>query len=155
MTKRRWIAPICCLVWAASIFATSSTVITPHAFFAWCHENIFQDDAVFREFQIFWGVSWFIIVKGWHVLEFAILMLLGTLVIDALTARRNVGNALAAAALCLAYAASDEWHQTFVPDRGGIFSDVLIDSLGVILTGLYLYRGRRSLAPPAVQQFRN
>lgn len=32
----------------------------------------------------------------------------------------------------VAYATFDEWHQTFVPGRGGVLSDVLIDSAGVI-----------------------
>ena len=42
----------------------------------WIHENIFQDLALFEQFQIFWGFSWFGIVKGWHALEFALLLLL-------------------------------------------------------------------------------
>lgn len=35
------------------------------------------------------------------------------------------------------YAASDEWHQSFVPTRQGQVSDVVIDSLGALL-GLFL-----------------
>lgn len=31
------------------------------------------------------------------------------------------------------YACSDEFHQTFVPGRAGLFSDVLIDSVGIVL----------------------
>ncbi len=37
------------------------------------------------------------------------------------------------------YAATDEIHQIFVPGRAGLFSDVLIDSFGVLL-GWLLYR---------------
>lgn len=34
---------------------------------------------------------------------------------------------------CVVYAASDEYHQTLVPYRMGLPSDVLIDSLGALL----------------------
>ena len=37
------------------------------------------------------------------------------------------------------YAASDEWHQTFVPGRMGRISDVLIDSAGAIIALSVLY----------------
>jgi VanZ family protein len=44
-----------------------------------------------------------------------------------------------AAALCVTYAISDEVHQLFVPGRGGLVKDVIIDSAGVIAgIGLYL-----------------
>jgi VanZ family protein len=51
---------------------------------------------------------------------------------------------LAAAAITLAYAASDELHQTFVEGRNGSPLDVLIDALGVALAAA-LYRRRRPL----------
>ena len=37
------------------------------------------------------------------------------------------------AILSFFYAASDEFHQTFVPHRHGAFSDVLIDGIGIAL----------------------
>lgn len=53
-------------------------------------------------------------------------------------ARRASGlSALAAALLGLAYAASDEWHQSFVPGRSADVADWLADALGV-LAGLLL-----------------
>ncbi|MBQ3466792.1 MAG: VanZ family protein, partial [Oscillospiraceae bacterium] len=33
---------------------------------------------------------------------------------------------------CFLYACSDEFHQLFVPGRAGMFSDVLIDTVGVL-----------------------
>ena len=33
---------------------------------------------------------------------------------------------------CFLYACSDEFHQLFVPGRAGLFSDVLIDTVGVL-----------------------
>ncbi|MDP5170555.1 MAG: VanZ family protein [Bacteroidia bacterium] len=49
---------------------------------------------------------------------------------------------LAAWFFCVAYAASDEWHQTFVPGREGKWTDVLIDGAGAAL-GLWLIKRRR------------
>ena len=54
-----------------------------------------------------------------------------------------------AAVITLAYAASDEWHQTFVDGRGGTPVDVAIDAAGVGLAGLavVLIARRRKTAP--------
>jgi VanZ family protein len=38
--------------------------------------------------------------------------------------------------LTLAFAISDEWHQTFVPGRGGAVMNVLVDSLGAMIAAL-------------------
>lgn len=42
--------------------------------------------------------------------------------------------------LAVLYAASDEWHQSFVPSRGGAVQDVIIDAAGAAF-GLALGRG--------------
>ena len=44
----------------------------------------------------------------------------------------------AAAFLAALYAATDEYHQSFVPGRHGCWSDVAIDSCGVALGALWL-----------------
>lgn len=50
----------------------------------------------------------------------------------------------AAVAITLAYAALDEWHQTWVEGRVGALSDWAIDALGAgIAAGLYLLARRR------------
>lgn len=49
----------------------------------------------------------------------------------------------AAALIAIAYAASDELHQTFVDGRHGTPVDVLIDSVGVAVAALVLSRARR------------
>ncbi|MFK7822137.1 MAG: VanZ family protein [Planctomycetaceae bacterium] len=143
MLRRRWLTVILCVLWAASIFATSSTVITPHTFFAWFRKNIFDDPESFRQFQVFWAASWLFVVKGWHVTEFAILTVLTTRATDVVRGNQTSRNVLIAAGLCVVYAASDEWHQTFVPKRGGVFSDVLIDCFGIAMAALVLFRNRR------------
>ena len=52
---------------------------------------------------------------------------------------------------CVAFAISDEWHQSFVPDRFGTVTDVLIDSLGVLVTGFLLLGRLRRRDRKAVQ----
>jgi VanZ family protein len=46
--------------------------------------------------------------------------------------------------LCVAYAISDEFHQVFVPGRGPLLKDVLIDGSGAAL-GVLLYVGAREV----------
>ena len=65
-----------------------------------------------------------------HAAEFA---LLGALLVRAL------GDARTAVAAGVAYAASDELHQHFVPGRVGSPLDVAIDAVGVAL-GVFLWR---------------
>jgi VanZ family protein len=48
------------------------------------------------------------------------------------------------------YAASDEWHQSFVPSRTASLADVTIDSLGAICGTLWFNGRRRTL--PAIQE---
>ena len=126
------------LLWASFIFATSCTVVRPQDFFDWIHRHLFQSDSFFASFQAFWGLSWFTIVKGWHAIEFAILLLFLVAVVDWLTGRRAARNVAVGVVLCVVFAVSDEWHQTFVPDRGGTVTDVFIDSLGVLVAASFL-----------------
>jgi VanZ family protein len=54
-------------------------------------------------------------------------------------------SSLAAAAITLAYAATDEYHQTLVEGRNGAPVDVLVDAAGVAVAML-LYSRRRAVA---------
>ncbi len=57
------------------------------------------------------------------------------------------GRPREAAALAILYAASDEWHQSFVEGRHGTPTDVLIDTAGVLVAwGLVRRRRRRRRA---------
>lgn len=78
-------------------------------------------------FTSFWRHWWWLFVKGYHVLEFAVLTLFlcGWL-------RRPV---LVCMGLVALYAVSDEVHQCWVPERGGRVTDVLIDCIGVLAAG--------------------
>jgi VanZ family protein len=41
--------------------------------------------------------------------------------------------------LATVYGAIDEWHQTFIPDRSGLWTDVWIDSCGALIMLLFVY----------------
>lgn len=67
-----------------------------------------------------------------HVTEFAILaLLLGRAVLRVERTWPELAARVVPAAV--AWAAIDEFHQTFVPGRAGALSDVLLDSLGVLI----------------------
>lgn len=128
---RRWLPPIACI---AIISAMSSTVIGPRAFIRSVsqHSPIAVSEAGFTRF---WSEWWWLFVKGFHVLEYAILTFL------LLRASRRPILALGIAAT---FAMLDEFHQTFVPARGGRLSDVGIDLCGVLLgLAINLYLSRR------------
>ncbi len=86
-------------------------------------------------FLQFWTMSWWLAVKGYHAVEFAVL---AWLLVRAWPGRTWI--CLAGAAL---YALSDEVHQVWVPHRGGKLSDVCVDLLGIGLVWFFGLRGIR------------
>ena len=71
--------------------------------------------------------------KAAHVTEFAIL---GALLV------RAIGSFAPSLLIGVLYAASDEWHQSFVRGREGTPVDVAIDTVGV-LVGILVWRALR------------
>ena len=75
-----------------------------------------------------------------HMVEFGLLWLLWWRAL-------GYGSPVPAIVIALGYAASDEWHQSFVADRSGSPVDWAIDAAGVGLAGLgvvlFKSRGRR------------
>ena len=138
-------------VWALSIFVTSCYVIRPHEFFALVQDWGLVDTESMQDFRIFWGIWWFTIVKGWHFTEFALLTLFAAWALRAW--RPSLGQWAIGWAMLggLAYAAVDEWHQTFVPDRYGTMMDVVIDSIGVLTASVFLLVRSRGKPQPAVK----
>ena len=139
----QWTWLLVVLVWSGLIAGTSSTVILPHDFFAWFAARVFSNEASFRAFVVFWRYSWFAIVKGWHAAEFAILFLIVLVVADRFTRTRRRRNIALALAFAFLFAILDEYHQTFVPGRGGTWTDVAIDGLGTAIAGLIAWHRRR------------
>lgn len=84
-------------------------------------------------------------VEEFHTLvrknaHFIAYLILGVLLVNALGRWRHIrGQALVAAfAIAVLYAASDEFHQLFIEGRSGEVRDVLIDSAGAA-TGIFVY----------------
>lgn len=82
------------------------------------------------------GIIDHIIRKGAHFTEYAILA--GTIFLHfSLRNRKGIKLILLSVALTAMYAATDEFHQLFVPGRSGEIKDVLIDTAGA-LTGVII-----------------
>jgi VanZ family protein len=114
---KRW-AP---WLWYGLIFATSCTVIHRSQLVA------AVPSPARAGFDTMWDHAWWVFVKGWHATEFAILFLLIHRAI------RAIGPALLWVALA---ATLDEFHQTFIPGRGGRATDVLIDLAGACVAAI-------------------
>ncbi len=92
------------------------------------------------------GVWDYIMRKSAHMAEYAVFFLL---LRRALSSHVREGTAtLLAVFIALGYAASDEWHQTFVPGRSGKVLDVGFDFAGIVLALAVSesYRRRRAAA---------
>jgi VanZ family protein len=74
----------------------------------------------------------YVLRKGAHMTEYAILACL---------LLRAIGSYTWAFGLAVAYAATDEFHQTFVRGRHGTPIDVGIDAVGALI-GLTIWRSR-------------
>ena len=83
------------------------------------------------------GVLDFVGRKLVHAGEYALLCLLWWRALRTVTAPRA---ALIAAVVAVAYAASDEFHQAFVPGRHGTPVDVAIDAFGASVAALVVWR---------------
>ncbi|MBS1705199.1 MAG: VanZ family protein [Armatimonadetes bacterium] len=125
-------------LWMALIFLTSCTVITPGQL-ATAVNRVSADHVTPSGFLMFWGAVWWVFVKGWHMAEFGTLFAL--LVRAFWTTRWKSHSIMSAIILASIYAATDEFHQTFVSYRGGRWSDVLIDCMGIgVAYGIYVLR---------------
>lgn len=136
------------IAWCGLIFASSCTVILPHNFFAWIAAHVLPNELAFSAFVTFWGVSWFGIVKGWHAFEFAVVFLLLQRLLERIRQVDRAWTIAMAATGAILFAVSDEYHQTFVPERGGTWTDVAIDSLGVLVAAWWqIRRGNQTDRP--------
>lgn len=131
--QRRWTAAL--VFWLLLIFVTSSYHITVRQFLHFMRHV--GPPAFHNGFARFWDRFWWVFVKGWHAAEFAILFLLCAAFLRR-RIRRLDHAVLASLFVVAAYAAADEWHQTFVPGRGGHLSDVCIDIGGACTAALAL-----------------
>ncbi|MDT8860402.1 VanZ family protein [Alkalihalobacillus sp. MEB130] len=77
--------------------------------------------------------------KGVHLAAFGLLAFFFWLALHGRNYRYVIAWGLATF-----YGAIDEWHQSFIPERSGLVSDVFIDSAGALLVlfGVSLYERR-------------
>ncbi|SEB79356.1 VanZ family protein [Paenibacillus sp. GP183] len=92
-----------------------------------------------------YGMLEFFIRKAGHVSEYTILaLLLGYSLLAKPLKRSKV--LVYTTMFSILYAASDEWHQTFVPGRTGHAIDVAVDTIGILLAvGWFLLTFKRSI----------
>ncbi|MDA0711014.1 MAG: VanZ family protein [bacterium] len=79
----------------------------------------------------------YVVRKCSHVVEYAILMYLWFRSLCN-TGTRFYNSLVWGMVFSVAYAATDEWHQSFVPNRDGVWTDVVWDGTGVLLMALAL-----------------
>jgi VanZ family protein len=142
----RYILPA--MLWMAVIFTLST-----HAGSA-THTDSFLNTLLARFFPgLFHRMTWpeldaihYYVRKAAHVIEYAIL---GILMVRALRGARpftDLRLLLSARGICALYAATDEFHQIFVPGRTPKVTDVCIDAcgsaLGIVLLFLFMRRRR-------------
>ncbi len=137
--------------WAVVIFATSCSFIERSVFINFVKK--FIPSGVPQELWMsFWSYFGLLVVKGYHVTEFAVLCWLLQKALHRQFPRRPLQALASAALVALVYASSDERHQTFVPGRGGTWVDVMIDGIGIsIATAAFCSRMRRHTDEEAPQ----
>lgn len=141
---KKWHWAVGVLVGLVAIYLSSTTVITMRQlaqFVSSVVPGVTEDG-----FYEWWQTWWWVFVKGFHVLEFFALAVVAGLTLRRFGVEKWIGWG---AGIAFVYACSDEWHQTFVPARGGRVSDVLIDSVGIGLAVLVMIRfAKREVRAP-------
>ncbi|MBT5830391.1 MAG: VanZ family protein, partial [Candidatus Latescibacteria bacterium] len=75
---------------------------------------------------------------GSHMVEYAILVYLWFRSL-CVVRERFARSVVLSVILSVLYAASDEWHQSFVPSRDGTVTDVIWDASGAVLMAIFLW----------------
>ena len=144
---RRLLVPLAAM---AIIYAMSSGVIFAGEFTQTVGSWLPMENGVER-FRTFWSQWWWLFTKGFHVLEFgALTWLLFSGFQKALKLPFEQSLRLAAL-VALLFAGLDEYHQHFVPGRGGRLTDVIIDALGITLASFFIQRYQNRTVNPSPQ----
>ena len=80
----------------------------------------------------------YVVRKGSHMVEYAILVYLWFRSL-CVVRERFARSVVLSVTLSVLYAASDEWHQSFVPSRDGTVTDVIWDASGAVLMAIFLW----------------
>lgn len=101
----------------------------------------FDEYSMSRQQEIISGMQ-FYVRKAAHMTEYAVLAILLPVTLSMYGVSWKTLVWLGPL-LSILYACTDEYHQTFVPDRSGSPRDVLIDSVGILAGSLLLQALRR------------
>lgn len=135
-------------LWLVMIFLTSSTLVTFSGFVRFVQD--LSSSVAFKQwFAAFWLAGSIFVVKGWHFTEYLVVELLAVRVIRSRFGWSSGAAIRAALIFAALFAASDEWHQTFVPDRDGCVRDVVIDCAGALVAAAWLWARSRRRDPSA------
>ena len=133
----RWLPA---LVWMALIFAGSTDALSHEhtsrfvePFLRWFFRGTLSQQSIENLHHL--------IRKTGHLTEYAVLCILYWWALPPSAKLPRAGWAILLAA---GFAATDEFHQSFVPSRGASVSDVMIDTVGATL-GLALFLAARRL----------
>ncbi len=137
----RIISPICLIVWMGLIFCFSAQNATESSTVSiGLMENVikfFAPNISPSSLESIISVWHFFVRKGAHFSIFAILGIFSFLSVVTYEKLNLFIRFLISAFISIGYAASDEYHQTFVSGRSGEIRDILIDSSGAIL-GIFI-----------------
>ncbi len=78
------------------------------------------------------GACVFVVRKSAHMTEYAMLAASFCFALGRTFSLRGVAMGAGALGLAVLYAATDEFHQTFVPGRAGMLTDIGIDAIGAL-----------------------
>ncbi len=106
------------------------------------------DYSAAQELDTWAGALRLAFMKAAHLAEYAVLLVLALRAVRATWPDLWRWHFLASFLFALAYAASDEWHQTFVFGRTGTIRDVFIDSLGALIGFYYDLRNAKKQTAP-------
>jgi VanZ family protein len=120
VTIRTW--RIALVVWLILIFLFSSSLFSA--------EN--------TEKVLVFDLLNYVVRKCSHMVEYAILVYLWFRSL-CVVRERFFSSVILSMVLSVLYAASDEWHQSFVPSRDGTVTDVIWDATGAVFMGLFLW----------------
>ena len=127
------------LLWAALVLGASNETFSAEHTNNWLVELVttvrghpFSDETL--------AIANFVIRKLSHLAEYGVFSALAFRAIRRERSGTSWQWSVAAIALSAVLAAIDEWHQTFVPGRTGVATDVLIDICGATIAQLL---GRR------------
>lgn len=125
------------LVWLTLIFVGSTDVLSGE------HTSLFMIPFLHRLFPHLLLPALerieLIVRKAGHISEYAILAVLSyRALVNTFLAGRRVFAGVMVLLFCLLYAASDEFHQSFVPSRTASWRDVVIDLCGALFA-VFIY----------------